>query len=309
MTAKRCALNQPTPDIETLNQLLVDEVTKGFNWPLTDWRRALVEKIVSPGTRRFAALGVEFDRVAAEAGFAAAARHVLPRFLKDYAAHGLENIPRSGPLIVASNHPGTCDSLVLAACIDRPDFRIVAGGIPFLQLLPNVSQSMIYTPYNRNDAAGRMRTMRASLRHVERGGCILLYPTTFMDPDPDCMPNAGDLFPNWSRSLEIFLRQVPEARVQTAMISGVLDKGCQRHPITFMRRPRLNRQRLGETLQVITQMLAGKQKYNLRARVSFGEAVAYAGEYGVENSRGMIIRDAQELLKQHMEMEEAPRTF
>jgi 1-acyl-sn-glycerol-3-phosphate acyltransferase len=51
-----------------------------------------------------------------------------------------ERLPRDGPLLLISNHPGLSDAVALFASTLRPDLRMVASEWPFLDALPNTSR-------------------------------------------------------------------------------------------------------------------------------------------------------------------------
>jgi hypothetical protein len=118
-------------------------------------------------THRFASLAYTFDRLVEKYGFAEAALRVLPVFTQGFEANNTVNIPREGPLLITSNHPGTCDSLVIAANVPRPDLKIVATGIPFIQGLKNAADHLIYTTLDIHE---RMTVVRAVIRHLKQGG-------------------------------------------------------------------------------------------------------------------------------------------
>lgn len=290
-------MSRPTPSIERLKYLIDSEVIKALALKEDSPLRRLLVPIFSRGTQRFCEIGARFDALVAEHGFPTAARLILPEFIQGFRAHGSENIPREGPLVVASNHPGAYDALVIAAHIPRRDFKIVASAIPFLQHLPNAYDHFIFTPLPTNPH-GRMNVIRAAIRHLEGGGSLLIFPSGTMDPDPDSMEGARADLQRWSRSLEIFLKRVPETRVLVTIASSILLKRFVHHPITWLRRRRLDRQRLSEMLQVIRQLITSKP-YTIQPRVTFGRPVAYAHEYPAEPLQAMV-RDAEALLDEHM---------
>jgi hypothetical protein len=85
------------------------------------------------------------------------------------------------------------------------------------------------------------------------------------------MPNPDSEFHRWSRSLEIFIRNVPQVRVLVTTVSGVLAQRAYQHPITWFRRQRPDKQRLAFMYQIISQVLRGRELFGLRPRVTFGE--------------------------------------
>ena len=284
-----------TLDAGTLTNLISDEIIKAMGLslhnPLGNWLRPIFER----GTRRFSELFAEVDRIVGERGFAEGARTLLPHLVSSFEVHGAENIPQDGPLVVASNHPGTADSVVITAGVSRPDFKIVASAVPFLQHLPNVSKHLIFTP--ASDPHARMNVVREAIRHLESGGSLLLFGRGRIDPDPAFMPHADENLSHWSRSLEIFLKQVPRTRVLVTVVSGVLHPRFMRHPLTRLRRSREDRQRLAMMLQVIQQMLG--KKIELMARVTFGDLISGESMGGKEHVLPAIVQSATGLLAKH----------
>jgi hypothetical protein len=236
------------------------------------------------------------DRAVAEGGICAGARWVLPRFVKSCEACGIENIPVHGPLVIASNHPASIDSLVISANVNRPDYKVIVGDIPFFEHLPSVSKHAIYAPSPEN-MIGRMQVVREVIRHLKNDGAILIFARGDIEPDPACMPHPDVEFHHWSRSLEIFLKQVPQTQVLITMVSGVIAKSSIRHPITWLRKARPDRQRLAFLYQLARQMLSGKELFGLTPRVTFGEIIAGRNH---EHMLVEIEQAARRTLNQHM---------
>jgi hypothetical protein len=284
-------------DVSTLTRLIDNEVIQAMGLPVDGWLSERIHSILSRATHRFSEMFVEVDRIVAAQGLPAGARWLLLNLVKGLETRGAEHIPTSGPLIIASNHPGTVDSVSLAAASQRCDLRIIAGAIPFLQDLSNVSRHLIFTSYD--DAHNRMVVMREAIRHLRSGGALLLFADGHIDPDPAFMPHAEDELHRWSRSIEIFLRNVPQTQVITSIVSNVIDPRYMRHPITWLRRARQDRQRLAMMIQVIQQMLG--EQLNLVPRVSFGELLNLPSIENTNDALQTIIASARQLLQSHLE--------
>lgn len=235
-----------------LTPKLLEEIFKALGWDAGHPLRAPSALLFTAACRRFAEIAVRFDRDVAEQGFRDAARRILPCFARAVQAHGLENTPAQGPLLVVSNHPGTIDGLAIAAHLPRPDLKIVVSGVPFIRRLRATANHLIYSSL---DTFERMKVVRESIRHLETGGAVLLFPSGGLDPDPAVMPGALESLNDWSPSLEVILRRVPSARVLITFVSGVLHPAWARNPVIYLRRGRRERQRVAEFFQVIQQML------------------------------------------------------
>jgi hypothetical protein len=51
-------------------------------------------------------------------------------------------------LLVAANHPGAADGLVIAAALRRDDLKVVISDVPFTRAVPYGRKYLIYTPSN-----------------------------------------------------------------------------------------------------------------------------------------------------------------
>ena len=265
--------SSPALDAHTLSETLIFELIKAFSLPQTEGVRRLFRLVWGRVALHFSELALGLDREVETHGAAAGARWALPNFVAGYQSQGAEQIPPEGPLIIASNHPAAFDSLVISAHIDRPDYRIIIGDIPFFKNLPHVCQHAIFSP-EAKDTYGRMQTVRAAIQHLKNDGALLIFPRGGIEPDPAIMPDPASEFAHWSRSLGVFLHRVPRARILITMVSGVIAPAAMRHPITWLRKKRPDRQRLAFMYQFIRQTLAHKELFGLRPRLTFGEVLA-----------------------------------
>lgn len=259
-------------DLPALKETLVYELTKAFALPQKPWARSLIRLIFGRAIHVGAEIGLGLDHATAEDGLPGSARWVLPRFVRSHEARGVENIPAAGPLVIASNHPANVDSIVISAHVNRADYKAIIGDIPFFEHLPHVSDCAIYAP-DPGDTSGRMRVIRESIRHLRSGGSLLIFPRGEIEADPEFMPHPDGEFHHWSRSLEIFLERVPGLQILVTITSGVISPAAFRHPITWFRRQRPDRQRLAFLYQLARQLLTGRETFGLTPRVTFGEIV------------------------------------
>ena len=91
-------------------------------------------------------------------------------------AHGLNNVPQTGPVVIASTHPiGTFDFIAHAAALldHRPDLKVVAGRETerFLG-----SDRIIAVDFDRADKVLTARqTIDGMTAHLENGGALLIF--------------------------------------------------------------------------------------------------------------------------------------
>ena len=263
---------------QDLNETLIYELTKAFALPQTKLVHSAIRLVFGKAVDIAAEIGTGLDRAVEEGGIPGGARWLLPRFVKSYEARGVENIPADGPLVIASNHPASIDSIVISALVTRPDYKAIIGDIPFFENLPHVRANAIFAPDLWN-TSGRMQVIRESIRHLKSGGALLIFPRGSIEADPAFMPHPDGEFHLWSRSLEIFLQRVPNLQILVTIASGVISPAAMRHPITWFRKARSDRQRLAFLYQLIRQFLSGKQLFDLIPRVTFGELITGTHEH------------------------------
>ena len=281
-----------------LNTSLINEIIRAMGLPNNPASQALIRFFFEKSTLRFADIALELDHEIEQHGSMRGARWLLKHFITGFDVSGAELIPQTGSLIIACNHPASYDGMVIAACIPRSDFKIIIGEIPPYQFLPHVSHHAIFSPPVKN-TFGRMQTVRNALRHLKNGGALLIFPRGGIEPDPAFMPKPDAEFDHWSRSLEIFLRNVPETQVLVTTVSGVISQRIFEHPFTWFRKSRPDRQRLAFMYQIIRQALSGKELFGLRPRVTFGELLTGG------TTLAEIEDTAKRTLEKHLKLQEA----
>jgi hypothetical protein len=235
-----------------LFEVNIDDILAALGWEKSPALRAVVRAAARRPALGFAREMAAFDDQAAASGLGPAARALLSGFARGLTVVGAERIPPRGPVLLLSNHPGMTDTLALFAAIPRADLRILAAERPFLRALPSVSRSLIFIPEERGRRFG---AMRRAIGHLRSGGALLTFPAGEIEPDPAVLPGAAAALPRWSESTSAFLRLVPDCAVVPIVVSGVLARGAQRHPLTLLRRKRADRERLGAMLQVLMHTL------------------------------------------------------
>ena len=203
----------PPPDnkeVMRLQNRIIDEVLFALGMARTGWARSLFGPLFLWPAHHFAAIVAKFQSMVPEIGFGLTARQALPEFNARVTAHGLDLVPSSGPLIVASNHVGGVDTLAVASCIPRKDLKIMVSDIGFLHAMSIAEDFFIFVPV---DAPGRMVALHKAIEHLQTGGSVLVFAHGEVEPDPELMPGASESIGEWSPSLEVMLRKVPAARL------------------------------------------------------------------------------------------------
>lgn len=239
---------------DALTEILCGELFKALGFSPT----GMVSKIFSPLVRnsihRFSIIASGFDQRIEKQGFQGASKWIIPYFIESTLVAGAENIPMDGPLLIASNHPGAYDALVIAANLPRNDLKIIVNIPP--EFISELNQTKSHFLYTSLDPHIRMKVVRSGIRHLSNGGALLVFASGGMDPDPASMKGAEEALGDWSKSLEIFLRRVPSTQLIITIVSGILSQRYVNHLLTCLRPKRIDKQRISEFFQVMRQMLS-----------------------------------------------------
>lgn len=285
--------------VHELRQSLIDEIIKSVGLPRTPFWQKILSPIFWLPTDRFSRFGSKFDALVAKSGFNKAIQNALAFFVGDVEVHGKDNIPKNGPLLIVSNHPGTYDAVVIAAQLPRDDVKIVSSGIPFIQKMKNANRHFLFAT---RDTYKRMVVIKRAIRHLKSGGAILIFPSGHIDPEPAFIPKAMQELETWSRVVEIFLSKVPETTIQVAIVSNVLSQKHYKNPLTRLRKHWRDRQRIAEFIQVINQLVF-RRKFHGIPKITFVKAF---GMQEINKSGGMetlmpyVIARAKEAMAYHL---------
>jgi hypothetical protein len=270
--------------LERLTELCVEDLICAFGLGGTSHGRALVESISRIPARRLARQILTYDRIVGESGLGTGGAWALKRLSRNTSFEGQKNVPRGGPLLLVSNHPGLADAVALFAATPRDDLRVISADRPFLEALPNTSRHLLTVA---ETSAGRLGVVRAATRHLRGGGAVLTFPGGRIEPDPAILPGAVEALDRWSSSGDLFARLVPGLVVVPVVVSGVISPSALRNPLIHLRRRRRDREWLAATLQVLVPALR-----NVDARVEFGSPIhAESGAVGdavIEETRRLM---------------------
>jgi 1-acyl-sn-glycerol-3-phosphate acyltransferase len=288
-----------TADVNNVTSSLVEEVFNALGLSKTGFACRNFGWTVRPLARRVAVLTVPCDDDLKKFGSQVAAANFVRNFVSDVKARGTETFPLEGPVIVASNHPGAYDSFSIISKIPRPDTKIMVSDIPFLSYLPTIKK---YVFFATSEPSSRINAVRASIRHLQEGGCLTIFATGLIDPDPEVWgeAEASQHLEHWSPSLELFMKKVPQAKLIVTITSGVLDPWWGKTRLTHFLKPGADRRRLAEFGQVISQLLRpGHKLYT--PHISFAPPVTL-DDLGHGEGEAMLkmIMNAKSLLKTHM---------
>jgi len=269
--------------LERLTRVCVEDVISAFG--LGGMGRVVLEALSRVPARRLARQVLGFDRIVGEAGLGAGGAWALERLCRSTRIEGRDNVPREGPLLLVSNHPGLADAVAVFAATPREDLRVIAAERPFLDALPNTSRYLLTVA---EASAGRSGVVRTAARHLRGGGAVLTFPGGRIEPDPAVLPGAVEALGRWSSSADLFARLAPGLAVVPVVVSGVISPRALRIPLTRLRRRKRDREWLAATLQMLTPALRG-----VDVRVQFGRPIHVGakgsiGEAVIEETRRLM---------------------
>jgi len=286
-------------EIKTQSDALIFEIINAVGLPKTGRMYRLFRPFFLKPAERMATIGVTLDRKIAEQGVAKATDQALTNWCRDVQARGKEHVPAEGPLLIVSNHAGAYDVFVICSQLERKDFKVISSDITFFKNLPHVLDHAIFLSDEIQD---RMTATRAGIRHLQKGGSLLIFGTGLVDPDPAVYPDAEKHIERWSPSIDLFLRTALETKLLVTIVSGVLSARWAHHPITRLRRIDWQQRRLAEFSQVLQQLFFPGSLY-LSPRISFAAPVSVETLRAESNSRQVlpaVIARGKALLAEHI---------
>lgn len=91
----------------------------------------------------------------------------------------LAKIPKQGPFILIANHPlGAIDGILMTKILTeiRPDFKVM-GNFLLSKIKPMSPFVISVNPFeNRKEVFNSTQGMRETLRHLQEGGCVGIFP-------------------------------------------------------------------------------------------------------------------------------------
>lgn len=263
--------NDEKIDIDILSESLTDEIVGAVGLPKTRLNHNIFRLLFHDVMDRMAAVGVPYNRIVREEGVPAASKWALSLFCHPPKSRGVENIPDNGPLFVISNHPGAYDALCLFTLLGRRDINWVASEIPFLNLLPDTRRHILFS--SRKDSSQRMVVFRNIVAHLRQGGTMVYFGSGHRDPDPAVFPGSEASIDGWMNVIDPLYKVVPGLRILPAFVSGIVSEKWAFHPLTRLRKKQIDRHRLAEFGQVISQLMHPGKLYVTPA-VSFGKPLS-----------------------------------
>lgn len=193
-----------------------------------------------------------------------ASRWLMDHWQVPVTVSGVSTVPTSGPLLVVSNHAGWGDAIALWATLPRQDVYTVVKANGLLRAMPNLVEHMIVVAENQELVA-----LRWIIRCLRDGNTVLLYPRGEIEPDPGLNPRGAiDSLQEWTPTVEMIARHVPELKVVPAAVGGVLSASAQNHRVARLYRKPQTREYVGATLQLMLNIF-----HDVEIDVHLGEPI------------------------------------
>lgn len=283
-----------TSNFEALTEINLDDLVASFGWQDYPLPAQILRKLFSNPARQFAEQMLDFDNKVGELGLAEASRRVLQtRYVRDVRVHGIENIPATGPALFLSNHPGVADTISLFAAIRRADLKIIAIHRPFLVALKNATEHLFFID---DDPSKRMNAVRQVAAHLKNGGAALTFPAGEIEPDPDVYEGALDSLSKWMDSAAVFLRFARDAVIVPTLVSGVVWEKTARHPLTRIKRTRVDREKLAAALQLLAMVSRNERPTTVKIQFARPIKLEEVGSTDAQAIHKIVLGRMRELL-------------
>jgi hypothetical protein len=283
-------LQHADPDLIT--RTLLRDAMQWFGVQNARYRRTVVSKFLELTLPRFSSIVSSMDEVVGQQGFVAGVNWMLPHLQMSVTGHGVDNVPRSGPVLIASNHPGGADFLVIFSQVPRDDVRLVAA-VEQLDLLPNVVKHIVYTSRTRGKKAEKGATTKRLIEELAQAHLVLIYPRGIMEPDPRWSAGGRANLQQWSHSFERFAEAVPDLTIVPTLVAGSTSRRAFDQRWLTLYRSERARQRVATFVQVLLGM-SRPTGWEVNPHVWFGEPVRVA-DYAPEGVRPRIISEVDHL--------------
>ncbi|HOM66642.1 MAG: 1-acyl-sn-glycerol-3-phosphate acyltransferase [Brevefilum fermentans] len=258
--------------VKQIQSAITDEIFYALGLRRSGALRRSLGWVFALPVRRFSCLMADVDAAVATGGFPAGSQMMLDALGVRLKAEGVENIPRSGPVVILANHPGAYDSIAIGSLISRTDLKVIVAKARFYQVLPHIHTYLYYASQERSES---MIALRQAVRHLQSNGALLQFGSGLIEPEPALYPLDEPVFERWSPSIEIFLRKVPGLKIVPTIASHVLLRRFAEHLLTRLRRKPMDQRRLAEFMQVMQQLVFPKS-IEAKPRISFGTPFSLA---------------------------------
>jgi hypothetical protein len=163
-----------------------------------------------------------------------------------------------------------------------------------LNALPNMSKQLAYVT---DDSASRFKMIRRLSAHLRNGGAALTFPAAHIEPDPDIQKDAAESLCDWTDSAGVFIRMAPQTAVLPVLVRGVVRQKTAKHPLTYLKRTRPDREKLAAALQILAHVMLKKK--DVHVRVQIGNPI-HARELGTTDPKAIhqaVLAEMKQLIE------------
>jgi len=281
--------------LDALTQINLDDLVSSFGWKNQPLPAALLRRAFFNPAKKFARQIVEYDAAVGNTNLAEASRCIMQRlYVRDVRAHGTESIPRNGPVLFLSNHPGMADTLSLFASINRADLKIIALHRPFLENLSNITKQLFFID---DGSAKRINAVRQVSNHLRNGDSVLTFPAGEIEPDPFVYTGALESLNSWTDSAGVFIRFAPETNIIPVLVSGVIWDKAARHWLLRFKKSRFEREKLAAALQLLALIVHDARPNTVHVQFAKPITVQEIGSTDVQAIHLVVLERMRELIQ------------
>lgn len=278
--------------LNALSTINLDDLVASFGFENRPSLAGLSRTLFARPARKFAGQMLDFDDAVRTNGLVGAARQTQRRYVRSLRLFS-GPLP-AGPFLALSNHPGMVDTLALFSSLNRPDLKIIATERPFLKALPNISQRLYYVT---SDPGKRMALLRQVSSHLRSGGAVLTFPAGKIEPDPNVYPGAAESLRIWTDSVGFFVRIAPETAILPVLVRGVVWEKSARHPLTYLRKAREDREKLAAALQLLAHVVLNKRPLDVTVQIGNPITVAELGSRATKDLHQAVLHEMKRLIE------------
>ena len=204
--------------------------------------------LCAPFALELTRLGIKMESMIARDGhLQGASKWLVEIAARALQVRGAENVPATGPVLFLGNHAGLGDAHALLAASPRTDTQVLANNFGILPGLQEMHRHVIVV-----DKRAPYLAMRQSLRHLRGGNSLLIFPRGEIEDDPALdLDSAQASLSEWSRSIELFVRHVPDLTVMPCAVGGVISRRALRNPVVRQYQDKDKRHFLAATFQMM----------------------------------------------------------
>lgn len=256
---------QQIPSKEVLTDVLLFEIVNQFRIKPGSALYRLIHWLGKAPASRFADIMQRFDHLVAERSLWEASRDVLPHFTSGFNLYAEGSIPKEGPLLVVSNHPGAADSIAAMASVERSDTYLMVIEHSMLTAMPNLNRRLINLV---EENPFRYDVMQDVIQKLRNGKSVIIFPRGNLEPDPALYPGVLTSLQEWSSSIGLFLSKVPETFLQPLLMSNVVSPRAWNSLIAKSARSTKTRHQIAMVLQIALQRLMRGDKWKIPIKVN-----------------------------------------